>query len=36
MRSWRHHAAAALEGIEPFLRWLAQIVNIDSRVSYRR
>jgi hypothetical protein len=33
--SLMHPAAAALEGIEPFLRWLARQVNIGSRASYR-
>jgi hypothetical protein len=28
---WRHPAAAALEGIGPFLKWLAYPVNIGSR-----
>jgi hypothetical protein len=33
--SWRHPVAAPLEGIRPFLKWLAWPVKIGSRASYR-
>jgi hypothetical protein len=34
--TWRHPVVVALQGIGPFLKWLARLVNIGSRASYRR